>query len=543
MAMMNQAHLERKTQRYWDNYEHANPEPCLERYIVELLPEEMKHAQQNKKLPDKTCDTLVLLVGFSIEPLLQAVYAYKPRKVFLILNQRYGRDKSGENWGKMVERLIGKLPKPPDTIKQDVIQAGPQQVFRTLLKRVRQTEGAIIDITGAKKNMVAGAFLYAALASVPVSYVDFADDAYDPEKGKPYGYLCDVGALDNPYEKFALRDWERVRQLYHRHKFCDARRLLVGEDGKTSNTVLATMMEYLPDSEQPIRVLAEILHCYELWDAGLYNEAAEQARKITGFRPPTAVERLDGKWFKTEQARFTRGLANFYEDTPEFQAYVYDELAHIDRLIKFNHDYRSAFLRAGSLNEVVMVARLVRLVGGDPEMPDLIKVLQDTTPKASLLFEQLGKPVGSNFEIGKDIWISKATPKITVSLAAPMQQWWLQLDDNLFNTQEGWRDLIHRRNDLAHQYYSPPLKWAEDALAFVTANVEDFWGADAGKDIQIHALPWPEVCQLAGLGEYLPPNLSSDVSDWERSESNGTISVSGGSRQNPRPDLSSLTLA
>ncbi len=514
--MIDKGSLERKTRSYWCNYDHENPEPCLEWYIEELLPEEMEYARKNDKLPNGDCDALVLLVGFSIEPLLQAVYAYEPKKVFLVLNQRYGQ-KPGGNWGEMVARLIGKLPEPPEIIEQDVIQAGPQQVFQTLLEQVREIEGTVVDITGAKKNMVAGAFLYAALANVPVSYVDFADDAYDPREGKPYGYGCDIDPLDNPYEKFALRNWGRIRQLYHRHKFRDARRLLVGEDSKMSNSVLTTMREYLPNSESAINTLGEILRCYELWDAGLYNEAAEQARKIAGFHPPTAVQCLGGKWFEIGQARFKRGLANFYEDTIEFQAYVYDELARIDRLIEFNHDYRSAFLRAGSLNEVVMLARLVELVSDDSQKEALVAALQPRTPGAYSVFDNLRRSAGHSFQIGPtgndeihyNVCFQNA-PEIAVVITEQMD-WWRNAP--LFDYQGSWKQFINRRNDLAHKYYSPPREWARDALNFVQANVEDFWGADAGEDIKPRALLWSEVCQLTGLGEYLPPNLLSDVSD------------------------------
>jgi len=508
--MINKSSLEWKTRRYWREYNYENPEPSLEWYIQNLLPEEIEYVQKHR--PDKTCDLLVLLVGFSIEPLLQAVYVYKPHKVLLILNKYYGSDRPGSNWGEMVERLICTLPEPPETVDSVVIQAGPQQVFQALLNRVRQTEGVIVDITGAKKNMVAGAFLFAALANVPVSYVDFADDAYDPEAGKPYGYGCDIGTLDNPYEKFALRDWGRVRELYQRYKFHDARRLLVGEENIESNTVLAMMREYLPDSELAIRVLAEILRCYELWDAGLYNEAAEQAPRIDDFQLPTAVERLgqDGKWFETEHARFKGGLTNFYEDTPEFRAYVYDELARIDRLIKFNRDYRSAFLRAGSLNEVVMLARLVKVVGDDPQKVDLLRVLQERTPNASSVFKQLGKPAGGVFEIGKDIWINKDAPKITVTIIEEMI-WHNRID--LFDGSGNWKHFIDRRNDLTHKYYSPPPEWANDALNFVRANVKDFWGTDTDKAIDTKTLPWSKLCKLIGLEKYLPPNLLADVND------------------------------
>lgn len=500
--------LIKRTEEYWDNLQRnaERRDPVWREYVKELLPSEMACMEAQDKLPKESCQTLVLLVGQSVEPLLQSVWAHRPKEVLLILNRQYDEETSGDNFASTVRGLLSQLPPErrvaEGNIQQKVVKPSPANVFRALVERVRNGEGVVIDITGAKKSMVAGAFLYAAYADVPVSYVDFDDATYSARYSKPYGYASHIRSFENPYTAFALRDWERVRQLYRRHKFRDARRLLVGEDGKDkAKTVLGTMREYLSGSEPTIRALADLLRCYELWDAGLYNESAEQAQKIDGFQPPTVVDRLGGKWFETEQARFKRGVSNFYKDTPEFRAYVYDELARVERLIEFNHDYRSAFLRAGSLNEIVMTVRMVVMSEPDKRERVLAKIDEKGIPWAKWLFEQLvaGKPFK---------WHGIEFP-----LAEPMRNWWSQLDDNLFNTQEGWRDLIHRRNDLVHQYYSPPREWAEDALSFVQANVEDFWGADANRDVDTQALPWSELCELADLKEYLPPNLLADISD------------------------------
>jgi hypothetical protein len=492
MSMMNRSSLEQKTRSYWRDYDHGNPEQCLKQYIEELLPEEIEYARQREesKLPDSTCDTLVLLVGFSIEPLLQAVYVYNPRKVFLVLNQLYGQ-KPGKNWGKMTARLIGQLPEPPEIIEQVVIQAGPHQVFQALLDQVREIDSTVIDITGAKKNMVAGAFLYAALANVPVSYVDFADDAYDPEEGKPYGYGCDIGVLDNPYAKFALRDWERVRDSYTDYKFREAR--------KTLEMMWQHVKEYFPDdASASVETMLNVLRCYEAWDAGDYNQAYAEAQKIPSFTPPDAVQ-MWGKnhdWVTISGVKFNP-IRHFYEDTPRFRTYVYDELARIRRLIECNEDYLSAFLRAGGLNEVVMLARLVKSPASSPQREVLNKIDNNISPYA--------KPVFKGFVDGQFKWC-----KITWSLS--MSTWWTGTS-TMFSAKNGWETFLYRRNDLTHQYFSPPPEWAEDALAFVQANVEDLWGTDAGKDIKTRTLPWSEVCQLTGLEEYLPPNLLNDVSD------------------------------
>ncbi len=496
-----------KTEEYWDHLQRnaKRRDPVWRAYVENLLPLEMAcMAAAPDRLPQAPCQMLVLLVGQSVEPLLQSVWAYRPKELLLILNRQYDEETTGDNFASTVRGLLSQLPSEQrvaeENIQQQVVKPRPANVFRALVERLRDREGVVIDITGAKKSMVAGAFLYAAYADVPVSYVDFDDASFSVKYGKPYGYASHIRSFENPYTAFALRDWEQVRQLYLRYKFRDARRLLVGEDDKNkAKMVLATMRKYLPASESAIHDLADLLRCYELWDAGLYNESAENAQKIAGFRPPTAVDRLGGRWFETERARFKGGLPDFYEDAPEFRAYVYDELARIERLIEFNHDYRSAFLRAGSLNEIVMTVRMVTLSEADKRARVLAKIEQEGIPWAEWLFEQF--VAGNPFK-----WHGIEFP-----LAGPMRNWWSQLDDNLFNAHEGWRDLIHRRNDLVHQYYSPPREWAQDVLSFVQANVEDLWGADAAKDIDTEALPWSELCGLTGLKEYLPHNLLADV--------------------------------
>ena len=69
-----------------------------------------------------------------------------------------------------------------------------------------------VDITGGKKSMVVGTFLYAVHSELPITYVDFGK--YNSDFSKPYGYSCKIGQITDPYKAFQLRDWERIRQLY-----------------------------------------------------------------------------------------------------------------------------------------------------------------------------------------------------------------------------------------------------------------------------------------------------------------------------------------
>jgi beta-xylosidase len=78
----------------------------------------------------------------------------------------------------------------------------------------------------------------------------------------------------------------------------------------------------------------------------------------------------------------------------------------------------------------------------------------------------------------------------------------------MLNANNGWKTFLYRRNDLTHHYYSPPSEWAKDALAFVRANVEDFFGQSVEDlNFDTERIPWGELCELSGMKQYLPPNL------------------------------------
>jgi hypothetical protein len=197
---MTPGELRQKTQDHWLD---AESQDAMRQYIQVLLPHELNYARSHNAIPScpHQCDWLALLVGYSWEPLLQAVCAYNPRNVLLVLNEHYG-EKSGVVFGRELKEIIHALPQElypaagevqihPDPLEP----AGerPGQIFRFLrdyfVPRLRGAERPriVLDITGAKKSMVAGAYLFGAYANVVLSYVDF--DEYDEKRGKPYGYI------------------------------------------------------------------------------------------------------------------------------------------------------------------------------------------------------------------------------------------------------------------------------------------------------------------------------------------------------------------
>jgi hypothetical protein len=549
--------LRDKIYQYWKDRNFKEIEPHLIRYVDDILPKEMEWAENNPfqdeagqnicRLPNrkqKPCKLLVLLVGFSIEPLLQTVYAYQPEQVLLLLNRQYGdRDEGGRNGksqGKLVKQFIEKIDLNAQ-VSYEIVEADTVSVFCKLREKVIETKGVIIDITGGKKSMIAGAFLYAAYANIEITYVDFDDEAYDLDMGLPYGNCCRIGTLENPYTTFALRDWEQVKTLYEDYRFGAARALLVGEDGQDgAGTIKEAVKQYMSKAIEGVDALAEVLHVYELWDGGALNEAKIYASKIAQkynltFKWPDAIEGLGGRWPKLKGPRFDNFPKELYDDDGDmFRVYVTDELERIKRLCEYGEDFRSTFLRAGSLNEVIMVARLVKLVTNPTHKDKLLEALQEKTPTARALFGPLLR-----LEWDKGKWIEKTSKEILIgsdrkkcdivlhnmsrilrnssanelkiSISKKMTFWWQNnLGVTIFNGKYGWDEFIEMRNKLTHTYVSVPKDYAIEAINFVQANFEDFLG-DKVESLPfiVKTVGWSELCgpEQCNLAPYLPPNL------------------------------------
>jgi hypothetical protein len=400
--------LKERTQEYWKE------KPGFEVYINELLGRELQAISQPNgstrvRGAGKPVHTLALTVGESFEPLLQVICVLRPRRVVLILNQFYSGT-PGYDHGRELQDLIEKLPHVPD-LPQDVrpeVQDvelielkndSPTQVFRALLDTMRKPEAQppdgyvnVVDITGAKKSMVVGAFLYAAHSGLPITYVDF--DKYDKDWGKPYGYTCRIGEIANPYEAFRLRDWEQVRRLYESYNFRSARALLgqAGSSGMSGSGILGAMSqtidsadsrEMLYDQQDIDKVwrLATLFAMYEAWENGDYTHARAIAN---GFNPPLpddaipwSIVELGGVWPSAAHISNARSAADsllkahlalkqgtsqpsdsLFAHPMKLLAYVRDELAKVERLITRNEDYRSAYLRAAGLHEFLLKARI-----------------------------------------------------------------------------------------------------------------------------------------------------------------------------------------
>jgi len=463
--------------------------------------------------------------------------------VVLLLNQEGYISEDWHDYAANVAEAIGRLkeagliPAMPELPGENgkfgyPVAASPAAVFgrlvRLLCDRAEQ-ESVVIDVTGAKKSMVTGAYLYAAYAGCRISYVDFDGDAYDQRHRRPYGYRCKIGELSNPYQLYALRQWELVRKKYEDYQFREARRVLETEIRPVMTEYLKEETEYLKESENALNLLAQFLEYYDQWDRGDYRQARETGeeikRRMAGitFEQPHAVVELGAMWFQTgPDVGVFNGAPepkDLYGDIRKLVVYILDELSRVERLIQHNEDYRSAFVRAAALNEVIMLGRLVAAVADGHERERLLNALKDKTPSASALFKALQK---SSFTIGKRGktcigWEEGPEPPIQVTGHQPMDPWWQKspfpgLTDASGQTQPGWDRFLYVRNKLTHTYLSVPKEWAEKALEFVRLNFEEWIGhlgpqAPDCQQFVTRALEWPRLIELIGLSRLLPPSL------------------------------------
>lgn len=530
------------TEDYWKQWDQREEGERLAEYVERLLPYELYFAERSNTLREHGCHTLALLVGLSPEPLLQLIGVLEPTRVVLLLNRKYDLVRAGKivpqdgaERGRDVAGWINRLLLPrmgrqvqvditlplPDEMEVDPDQPGA--IFRRLCAHVLPKPGSVpagindivVDITGAKKSMDVGAFLFAAYAGIPVSYVDF--DRYHPGKRRPYGYTCRIGLLDNPYETFALRRWEEVRQFYEKYHFRAARMAL--------REVLPVMRQPLGSEGPPLfdpsqmkaaERLRRVLAFYEAWDDGSYAKARRLLPTLQrwwpGFVPPVAVQYLATHWKMLAQSPPHRHArvrldADLFMSNVLLLTYARDELGKIGRLIEMNEDYRSALLRAAGLDELLLKARWVRLwekdlvETGTETRPDLLDDIVNYQGPPTYMRQALQRVRKSRL-VTFDVRSYSLTPKSTIA------------NMPIFSPDpEGLTDL---RNQAIHKYQHISKKDAERARRLAEENLAEFaagrqWlGLARDKDDTLPEGPgqpeWKDLRDLCGL-DFLPLGL------------------------------------
>jgi hypothetical protein len=561
--MANKDELKRLTHEYW-----GTRLSDTNWYIENLLPREMDYAQQQQQQQEQLleCDTLALLVGFSPDPLLQTIWTYSPERIVLILNNRYqdaiGRDMADEYY-EWIEMLItaGKCPAsalPKRDIKdakRDIAispnEAKPDWIFCELRDRLLPDQRAgkriIVDITGAKKNMAAGAFLFAAYAGIDINYVDF--DEYDEQRRRPYGYSCRIGPQPNPYSSFGLGDWKRVQQLFENYAFRGAEREVEKLEQRMSEDIIAPA--FTDAQRKAVAQLREVLNILDDWDNGDFTAAWKKwsvnkngqpslASQLTELSLPQAITVLGAKnWPSTgvsdandllAQHRNLKRGTNKPEDSifnqPDLLlTYAFDEQAKINRLIRKKGDFRSALLRSAGLDELLLKAQVAILwltdyilIGGQMKS-DAFRTLSEQScfngvadyssadNLRNFLLNINTKNPGNPASLQVKYWNNTGQRNFRITrrdgISVPvMNNYWNKsnLDHEV---------MVRLRGEAIHTHLSIPRSIAEAAYRIATFALEDFetnWVGLLGQpasSYQTWLLSWDNICEACNL-DFLP---------------------------------------
>ncbi|MCA9874424.1 MAG: hypothetical protein KC441_12235 [Anaerolineales bacterium] len=467
--------LRHMTQIYWQLLAEGNRQEAMEFYLRQaklygepiensLLECEMGWAKEQNDLPQPHLQTtLVILVGDSFEPLLQSIWAYNPTKLVPVVNEYYGdkdekstAHKTGQaqwddlrDWITMLLQKTGRkqflVPKEPAMVTDN-----PTEIFEHLRQKLQDDLSdtgtrVVIDITGAKKTMVTGAFLLAAYSKTEINYIDVGE--YDDQK-RPFGFSCEFSTVANPLNDLFLQSWDRVKRHYRRYDF----------DG-----ALASLPDAASLPGDGLKQLRHYLEIYDLWENGRLYEAKEKADGLSKNVPAT-VSLLGSYWPKPGASRLN---SKFFEDPMNIILFAEDELRRAKRLQQHGLA-KAAFTKAYALYETLLTARIVALY--ESNQIKLISPDKDTRP----LFK-----VQDEFDWFVDLPAANTTNLLTKGT----QKWHFQYEGVDYKPTFSHRirksclpqqTLKKTRNLVTHTYFPVIPQIIADAIALAQKNIQDY---------------------------------------------------------------------
>lgn len=190
-----------QARRYWLE---MLAEPIIERARAKL--------QEARKLP--TVDLLVSVAGYSPETTIVTAGVLQPREVLVI--------SSGLPYDNIdiIADFLKKCGLRPSQFHHERCTSADLSVFEIICRRVKQhrqtridaagndNHGEIlVDITGGKKVMSAGAAMAASELDLRISYVD---NIYDPHRRNASSGSEEIVLLDSPYSLYGVAELRRA---------------------------------------------------------------------------------------------------------------------------------------------------------------------------------------------------------------------------------------------------------------------------------------------------------------------------------------------
>lgn len=261
-------------------------------YLSKLWPLiKQKFVSQHRPEQLKEVYGLIQIVGSSPEPLILSLSFLQPERVFFIYTEDYGAN---------VNRILEEtgLIKRPDIVDKPPVavhSSDVAEIYR-LVKECwvnwRPKSGGksiVLDITGGKKSMIAGAAMAAALLDLKVCYVD--SNEYLPVARRPKPGTEYLLVLPNPFATLGEIKLSKAIELFNRAEYELSSRIFVevieGLQGLiASNIYLRT------------EVFHDLSIVYQKWDSFDFKGAVVPLRRV--------VSKLEKGFFPDLVAYYTK---------------------------------------------------------------------------------------------------------------------------------------------------------------------------------------------------------------------------------------------
>jgi CRISPR-associated protein (TIGR02710 family) len=226
--------------------------------VSDMFQEKVNLLMDEAKL--KKYKYLIMPVGFSPEPLILWIRAFKPEKVFFITTP---------NTTEKINQIAQYAHLRFDQVKYYVVSSSDSTEIYEQIKNIiylDKLENSLneiaIDITGGKKSMVSGCTLAANYLGIDVLYVDY--ETYNPQFRKPQPGSELPTKLEDPLEVFGDRELERGIVKFNSGDFSSASEIFTTIKDRVINPRIYEVYEALSNGYQDLEGLRFNQACHNI---------------------------------------------------------------------------------------------------------------------------------------------------------------------------------------------------------------------------------------------------------------------------------------
>jgi len=328
---------------------------------------------------------LIMLVGFSPEPLIRSILSIRPEKVCFI----HTRETE-----KQIDGIVEETGLRPSQFRREQVDGSrPDEIYDVIKdyiqrwgKETGQREMAV-DITGGKKAMVGGAAIAASFYGVDIVYSDYTE--YDDKTRRPVPGSEVLMRLENPFERTMDVRMGIARRLFNAGDFKQSGRLYDEMKEKASDPVLT----------ERLALYQNLAAAYNLWWNLNFSKAASKmsdvVRKLEKYGEIGTEldrERLDAQSVILTELKEAEKADNFSPGEPAVMRHMTGTLMAMVKLNEREGNLTEEALRLYRVCELISQHRLLSEYGLDTSNLNWAKVNEDVIKRfQEISFETLKK--------------------------------------------------------------------------------------------------------------------------------------------------------